>query len=76
MFKIQDKELKNEGILFPKLIDPKREKLIAFLEEKHNYNPSILLEKVKDSWMIDEEIILLVKEKRYEQAIEIFVKNG
>ena len=75
LFKIQDRDIKDD-ILMPELINPKRQKLIAFLEEKNNYNPSVLLEKVRDSWMIEEEIILLVKEKKYEPAIEIFVKNG
>ena len=59
----------------PDHINPTRIKLLSFLEEKSNFNPSILLEKVKDSWMVEEEIILLVKEKKYEPAIEIFVKN-
>ena len=50
-------------------------KLQAFLDEYQNYDPCILLEKVRDSWLTEEEIILLIKEKRYEPAIEIFVKN-
>jgi hypothetical protein len=33
------------------------------LDKKKKYDPSILLEKVKDSWMTEEEIILLVKKK-------------
>lgn len=53
-------------ILVPDLINPTRMKLKAFLEEKEHYKPSVLLEKVKNSWMIEEEIILLVKEKEYE----------
>jgi len=76
MFKIQDKQHNKKGILFPDLINPKRKKLQTFLDEQKNYDPSVLLEKVKDSWLTEEEIILLIKEKRYEPAIEIFVKNG
>ena len=54
MFKIQDKELNDKGILFPDLINPKRQKLQDFLEDQKNYDPSILLEKVKDSWLTEE----------------------
>lgn len=75
LFKIQDREVKHE-ILVPDLINPTRNKLKAFLEEKSQYDPTALLEKVQNSWMVEEEIILLVKEKRYEQAINIFVQNG
>jgi len=74
LFQIQDKNITDE-IYAPELIEPKRKKLQEFLELKQNYNPSMLLEKVKNSWMMEEEIILLVKEKRFEPAIEIFVKS-
>jgi hypothetical protein len=47
--------------------------LIQFLEEKQNYRAEILLNKVTDSWMSEEMIILLVKKKMYDQAIKIFV---
>jgi hypothetical protein len=33
-------------ILVPELIDPTRNKLKKFLEEKNSYNPGVLLEKV------------------------------
>lgn len=75
LFLIQPKEMKDD-IYMPHLINPTRHKLVKFLEEKKNYDPSVLLAKVKDSWMIEEEIILLVKEKQYEPAIKIFIDNG
>lgn len=74
LFEIQEKDI-TEEIYAPELVEPKRIKLQEFLEAKQNYKPSILLEKVKNSWMMEEEIILLVKEKQYEPAIEIFVKS-
>ena len=48
-------------ILLPELIDPSRKKLQALLDNKTNYDPAALLEKVKDSWMTDEEILLLIR---------------
>lgn len=75
LFKIQTKKVIDEGILFPKIINPRREKLIQFLEEKQNYNPDALLEIVMDSWMFEEKIILLVKKKMYDEAIKIFVDS-
>lgn len=75
LFKIQSKDSHEEGILFPKVIVPRRKKLIQFLEEKNNYNPEALLSIVMDSWMFEEKIILLVKKKMYDEAIKIFVDN-
>lgn len=74
LFQIQDRSLKDE-ILLPNLINPRRKKFQQFLEERDNYDPKILLEKVTDSWMFEEEIILLVKGKDFEKAIHIFVDN-
>ena len=53
-------------ILVPELINPTRNKLKDFLEEKNSYDPSVLLSLVENSWMKEEMIILLVKEKKYE----------
>lgn len=75
LFKIQDKDSKDDGILFPNIIVPRRKKLLTFLEEKQNYNPEALLEKVMGSWMFDEKIILLVKKKMYDEAIKIYVDS-
>jgi hypothetical protein len=50
--------------------------LQQLLDQKQKYDPSVLLAKVKDSWMTDEEILLLIKKKEYEPAIEIYIKNG
>ena len=75
LFKIQDKDYK-ERILHPNLINPRRKTLIKFLESKQKYNPASLCELVSDSWLIEEKIILLVKMKRYDEAIKIFVDNG
>lgn len=75
LFKIQSKHDKDDGIIHPKIIKPRREKLIQFLEEKSNYNPEALLQMVMDSWMFEEKILLLVKKKMYDEAIKIFVDN-
>jgi len=45
------------------------------LEDKQNYNPQTLLEKIKNTWMKEETILLLVQEKKYEQAIEMYVNE-
>ena len=59
----------------PHLINPIRQKLIIFLEERSTYDVDRLLDKVNDSWMFEEKIILLIKKKRYEDAVEMFVQN-
>ena len=61
--------------MFPNVINPRRAKLIQFLEDKQNYNPEALLEIVMGSWMFEEKIILLVKKKMYDEAIKIFVDS-
>lgn len=75
LFKIQPKKMISDIMLFPALINPRREKLKQFLEEKNNYNPEQLLQVVMDSWLFEEKIILLVKKKMYDEAIKIFVDN-
>jgi len=50
-----------------------REKLQNFLETKSQYNSSMLLDKIKGSWMFDEEILLLIKEDRHKEAIQRYV---
>jgi len=74
LFKIQDKFF-SDGILLPSLINPRRKKLIEFLNTCASYNASVLLEAVSGSWMVEEKIILLVKKKMYDEAIKIFVDN-
>lgn len=45
------------------------------MEEKSSYNADKLLDLVSDSWMFEEKIILLIKKKKYDHAVEIFVEN-
>ena len=49
--------------------------MIIFLEDNTTYNVDKLLEKINDSWMFEEKIILLIKKKRYEDAVAMFVEN-
>jgi len=74
MFRIQEKDQKGE-ILLPHLVNPIRDKLDFFLEQNTGYNVDKLLELIEDSWMFEEKIILLIKKKRYEDAVEMFVEN-
>jgi vacuolar protein sorting-associated protein 3 len=74
LFRLQDKDYTGD-ILLPHLINPGRKKLIGFLEEKTSYNADKLLERVSGSWMFEEKIILLIKKKKYDEAVEIFVEN-
>jgi hypothetical protein len=62
LYKIQEKEVVDE-VYMPELVEPIRKKLRVFLEQKNNLNSTILLEKVTNSWLVEEQIILLVKEK-------------
>ena len=75
MFRMQEKSQIGE-ILLPHLINPIREKLIRFLEEKSTYNVDKLLNIINNSWMFEEKIILLIKKKRYEDAVAMFVENN
>lgn len=63
-------------MLLPERDQPLRTKLNKFLRDKENYNTSHLLSLVRGSWMKEEEINLLAKEERYDQAIMILVENG
>jgi hypothetical protein len=74
LFLIQDK-FYHDGILLPNLVNPKRQKLIKFLEEKDKYKPGVLLDLIEKSWMFEEKIILLVKTNSYDEAITIFVEK-
>ena len=49
--------------------------MIVFLEERSTYNVEKLLDQINDSWMFEEKIILLIKKKRYEDAVAMFVEN-
>jgi hypothetical protein len=39
------------------------------LDQKSQYNSTQLLDKIKGSWMFEEEILLLIKEDRHKEAI-------
>mmetsp|Transcript_5153 Transcript_5153/g.3843 ORF Transcript_5153/g.3843 Transcript_5153/m.3843 type:complete len:125 (+) Transcript_5153:941-1315(+) len=62
-YKTQERPLKRE------VFNMYREKLQSFLESKSQYNSATLLEKIKGTWMFDEEILLLIKEDRHKEAI-------
>ena len=55
--------------------EPLRIKLNQFLKSKKNYNTAELLALVQNSWMKEEQINLLAKDERYEEAIQILVEN-
>ncbi len=74
LFKLQPKDSDRENLMV-ELIDSTRMKLIAFLEEKKSYDPSELLKEIQDSWMKEEMILLLVQEKKYQEAISIYVNE-
>ena len=53
-----------------------RNELYQFLETKDQYNATQLSEEVqKHSWMDKELILLLVKEKKFDSAIEKYLQN-
>jgi hypothetical protein len=37
---------------------------------------TVLLDKISNSWMFEEEILLLIKENRHREAIQKYVDNG
>lgn len=40
-----------------------------------NFSSSALLEKIKGSWLFDEEILLLIKQNLHEEALKKYVDN-
>ena len=40
------------------------------------FSSTVLLEKISNSWMFEEEILLLIKENRHKEAIKKYVDNG
>lgn len=53
-----------------------REIFQKFLKDYDNYDVSFVLKKIKDSWMMEEMIILLVKANKYTQALETYLDKG
>lgn len=65
-----DKEKNSEQRLYSN-------KLNKFLErEKSKYNSSTLLEKIKDSWLLQHEITLYKRDKKHEEAIKVLLNTG
>lgn len=50
--------------------------LLMFLETSKNYRGSTILEEIRNSWLIEAEVLLLSKEKRHMEALHILVNNG
>lgn len=55
------------------MLEDKRKELKKFLLNKTNYNSSKLLAKVQDSFLDDEEIILLMKDGRQTEALAKYI---
>lgn len=57
------------------LIEERRKELKTFLETKSNFNASKLLEKLRErgSFLDDEEILLLMKDGKQEEALEKYI---
>jgi hypothetical protein len=53
-----------------------REIFQRFLKEHDNYDVSFVLKKIKDSWMMEEMIILLIKANKYTKALETYLDKG
>ena len=53
-----------------------KKELMLFLETSKNYRPSTLLEELKDSWLLDAEVLLLSREKKYMEALHILVSHA
>ncbi len=60
----KDKELK---------LKQYQKKLYTFLDKHSEYSASVILEKIKDSWLIEEQILLLIKENKHKEAIQRYV---
>jgi len=51
--------------------------LNSFLESPTSrYNTNIVLEKIKDSWLLKNEIFLYKKEKRHDEALKKLVYDS
>lgn len=65
-----EKSFKNSSIPRP---NTSKYRLVIKIWE---YSSTTLLEKISNSWMFDEEILLLIKENRHREAIQKYVDNG
>lgn len=50
--------------------------LITFLETSTHCHYKTILEEIENSWMIEAEVLLLGKEERHSEALNILVANG
>lgn len=71
-----DLERSSRGKAQSNELDQKRRDLTKFLNSKSNFNAAKLLEMVQTSVnMYEEEILLLMKDNRSEEALEKYVEN-
>ena len=53
------------------------QKFTTLLENKNSkFEPSIVLQRIKGTWLFEQEILLLIKENKNKEALESFVKRN
>jgi len=53
-----------------------RQNFRTFLNESNYYSASLVLNKIKNSWMMEEIILLLVKSGQHSQALESYLDKN
>ena len=77
LFKIEPKETNPKTLIPDDILKNYFDKFKKFLRfENSRYNASMILEKIKDSWLIHDEIFLYNKEKRHDEALKKLIEAG
>lgn len=59
-----------------KILKNWREMFTAFLDSTNKYDPKFIIKAIKESWMMEETILLLVKSGQHDLALETYLTKG
>jgi hypothetical protein len=76
LFALKPKESRDDVSLANSKFVKNRREFLVFLESSKFYNPTTILDVLRNSWFIDAEVLLYVRDKKYREALRILVADA